>query len=118
MCAVALRSRKIPLSRLPGARKLPIPRFVEPCDPTLREQAPEGGAWRYEIKADGYRAQLRLDGGDIELYSRTGLDWTAQFSPIAAAARELNARSAIIDGEAVVYGANGVPDFQQLRREL
>src|SRR3954470_20173419 len=106
MCAVALRSRKIPLPRLPGARKLPILRFVEPCDPTLREQAPEGGAWRYEIKGDGYRAQLHLNGGDIRVYSRTGLDWTAQFSAIAAAAHDLNAGSAIIDGEAVVYGAN------------
>ncbi|WP_346659400.1 hypothetical protein [Bradyrhizobium sp. 141] len=26
--------------------------------------------------------------------------------------------SAIIDGEAVVYGRGGLPDFQQLRREL
>src|SRR4051794_2361001 len=118
MCAVALRSRKIPLSRLSGVRRVAIPRFIEPCDPTLRDQAPEGGAWRYEIKGDGYRAQLHLNGADIRVHSRTGLDWTAQFMPIAAAARELNAGSAIIDGEAVVYGANGVPDFQQLRREL
>src|SRR3954452_4782431 len=102
MCAVALRSRKIQLSRLPGARKLPILRFVEPCDPTLRERAPRGAEWRYEIKGDGYRAQLHLDGDAIKVYSRTGLDWTGQFSPIASAARDLDARSVIIDGEAVV----------------
>jgi hypothetical protein len=35
-----------------------------------------------------------------------------------SAAHKLNAKSAIIDGEAVVYGSGGPPDFQQLRREL
>src|SRR3954447_9140876 len=118
MCAVALRSRPISLSRVAGARKAAIPHFIEPCDPTLRERAPQGGEWRYEIKGDGYRAQLHLHDGAVKVYSRTGLDWTGQFSSIASAARELKARSAVIDGEAVVYGANGVPDFQQLRREL
>src|SRR4051794_4799808 len=106
MCAVALRSGKTPPSRVAGARKAAIPRFVEPCDPVLRERAPEGSQWRYEIKGDGYRAQLHLQDGEATVYSRTGLDWTQQFSSIAEAARELNAGSAVIDGEAVVYGLN------------
>src|SRR3954471_8279856 len=118
MCAVALRSPSRSVARVPGARKSAIPAYIEPCDPTLRERAPRGDEWRYEIKGDGYRAQLHLHVGAVKVYSRTGLEWTEQFSSIASAARELNARSAIIDGEAVVYGANGVPDFQQLRREL
>src|SRR3954469_7367047 len=118
MCAVALRSRRISPWRVAGARKSAIPRFIEPCDPTLREHAPDGAEWRYEIKGDGYRAQLHLENGEATVYSRTGLDWTAQFSSIAAAAGDLKADSAIIDGEAVVYGTGGVPDFQQLRREL
>src|SRR3954470_4455729 len=118
MCAVAFLSSSRSFSRVPGARKSAIPPYIEPCDPTLRERAPQGGAWRYEIKGDGYRAQLHLHDGATKVYSRIGLDWTTQFSSIASAARALNARSVIIDGEAVVYGANGVPDFQQLRREL
>src|SRR3954454_6679428 len=118
MCAVALRPRPISLSRVAGARKTAIPAFIEPCDPTLRERAPRGREWRYEIKGDGYRAQLHLRNGETKVYTRTGLDWTAQFSSIASAGRELNDDSAIIDCEAVVYGTGGVPDFQQLRREL
>src|SRR5947209_9843383 len=119
MCAVALRSsRRLSVSRLAGARKTGIPDYIEPCDPTLRERAPDGEVWRFEIKADGYRAQLHLRSGRTKVYSRTGLDWTRQFSSIAAAGLELNAGSAVIDGEAVVYGASGVPDFQRLRREL
>jgi bifunctional non-homologous end joining protein LigD len=73
----------------------------------------------YEIKADGYRAQLHLADGEVKVYSRAGHDWSEQFSSIAVSAdHHLKANSAIIDGEAVVYGAGGVPDFQQLRREL
>jgi bifunctional non-homologous end joining protein LigD len=45
--------------------------------------------------------------------------WTGQSnSPVAAAAKRLKTRHAIFDGEAVAYGATGLPDFQALRREL
>lgn len=118
MYAVALRQSRSGVSRVAGARKAAIAGYIEPCDPTLRENPPRGQGWVYEIKADGYRAQLHLEDGDVTVYSRTGLDWTEQFSSIAAAAHKLKAKSAIIDGEAVVYGSGGLPDFQQLRREL
>jgi bifunctional non-homologous end joining protein LigD len=118
MCAVALRQSRFGVSRVKGAFKTSIPGYIEPCDPTLRENPPRGGGWVYEIKADGYRAQLHLRDEDALVYSRTGLDWTEQFSSIAASANLLKANSAIIDGEAVVYGSGGLPDFQQLRREL
>src|SRR3954452_25099804 len=104
--------------RVRGARKAAIPGYIEPCDPTLRLHAPKGSDWHFEIKADGYRAQLHVRPGGITVYSRTGFDWTDQFSSIAAAAPELKADSVVIDGEAVVYGKTGVSDFQQLRREL
>ena len=96
MCAVALRSRPISLARLRGARKRPFPSFVEPCDPTLRDHAPVGEEWCFEIKADGYRAQLHLQKQEVTVYSRTGLDWTKQFSSIAHAAPELGASSAML----------------------
>jgi bifunctional non-homologous end joining protein LigD len=119
MCPVALRSsRAVSVSRVRGARKTAIPDYIEPCDPVLRDHAPTGDDWRFEIKADGYRAQLHVRPDGEKIYSRRGLDWTGQFSSIAAAAPELKADSAVIDGEAVVYGKTGVPDFQQLRREL
>src|SRR4051812_15320519 len=71
------------LPSLPGARKTELTGYIEPCDPTLRDQAPRGDDWVYEIKADGYRAQVHLSGGRVTVYSRRGLDWTRQFSAIA-----------------------------------
>ncbi|HKH00329.1 MAG TPA: DNA ligase D [Bradyrhizobium sp.] len=119
MSATGLRSRpKKPPAGLKGARKAEFPTFIEPCDPSLRQRAPAGDDWVYEIKADGYRAQVHVRDGNATAYSRTGLNWTGQFSVITEAAERLAVRQAVFDGEAVVYGATGVPDFQALRREL
>ncbi|MBV8577962.1 MAG: hypothetical protein JOZ58_23390 [Acetobacteraceae bacterium] len=102
MSAVTLRSRSSrALSRLYGVRKAGFPKFIEPCDPSLRNEPPQSAGWRWEIKADGYRAQLHLNRGEVTVFSRTGLDWTTQFSSIAMAARALDAKAAVIDGEAV-----------------
>jgi len=92
--------------------------FIEPCDPSSADKAPEGPQWIYEIKTDGYRAQVHIRNGKVTVYSRNGYDWTEQFSVIARAASALDVREAIIDGEATVIGTNGLPDFQALRREL
>src|SRR4029079_246969 len=105
-------------SRSIGASKAPIPGFIEPCDPTLHERAPTGGDWVYEIKTDGYRAQVHIRDGQVTVYSRSGYDWTDEFARIAKAASKLKVRDAIMDGEATVMGDTGVPDFQALRREL
>ena len=95
-----------------------MPGFIEPCDPTLQERAPVGGNWVYEIKTDGYRAQVHICDGEVTIYSRSGYDWTEQFAAIAKAAAKLKVRSAIIDGEVAVLGNTGLPDFQALCREL
>jgi bifunctional non-homologous end joining protein LigD len=50
-------------SVVPGARPAPIPGFLEPCHPTLREKAPSGERWVHEIKFDGYRIQAHLQAG-------------------------------------------------------
>jgi bifunctional non-homologous end joining protein LigD len=109
---VALRSsRAVSASRLRGARKAALPGYIELCDPALRQRAPKGDWW-FEIKADGYRAQLHIRPDGAQVFSRTGLDWTDQFSSIAAASHELKVTSAVIDGEAVIMGRAVCPTFR------
>src|SRR5438105_14295775 len=112
------RARTHGRSKSIGVPKAPMPGFIEPCDPTLHERAPTGSEWVYEIKTDGYRAQVHIRDGKVTIYSRSGYDWTEQFAPIAKAAAKLKVRQAIIDGEATVLGNTGLPDFQARRREL
>ena len=98
--------------------KAEFPGYIAPCDPTLRKEAPAGPDWIHEIKYDGYRLQLCIDGDDIALHSRKRLTWTSHFAPIVRAAKSIRARQAIIDGEVTVLGATGLPDFQALRRQI
>src|SRR5215218_39947 len=85
------------LARVKGATRTAQPGFVEFCDPTLRESAPPGSEWVYELKSDGYRAQARVEDGAVTVFSRRGFDWTKQFRAVAAALRDLK-HDAIIDG--------------------
>ena len=78
------------------------------------EATPEGPQWLYEIKYDGYRLALAVGSESARVFTRSGLDWTAKFPALAGAARGLKCRSALIDGEAVVFDKQGVSDFPGL----
>jgi len=93
-----------------------MPRFVEPQLAKLVERAPQATGWAHEVKFDGYRLQLRVEGGEAVLRTRTGLDWTAKFAAIAEAAAKLP--DCLIDGEAVALDRHGAPDFAALQAAL
>ena len=93
-----------------------MPDFIEPQLATLVERPPGGAGWVHEIKFDGYRMQLRIEGGRAKLRTRKGLDWTDRFAAIATAAAALP--DAIVDGEAVVLDEHGNPDFAALQQAL
>ncbi len=80
------------------------------------ERPPSGPGWVHEIKFDGYRMQLRVEGGKARLFTRKGLDWTAKFAAIARAAADLP--DAVLDGEVVALDHNGAPDFAALQAAL
>ena len=102
----------------PGARHAALPAFVAPCLATLSDKAPDSGNWVHEIKFDGYRIQARLDGGKVKLLTRKELDWTKKFPTIADAVAKLPVRSALIDGEVVVEGDDGISSFSLLQQDL
>jgi bifunctional non-homologous end joining protein LigD len=93
-------------------------KFIPPCHPTTSAKPPSGAGWLHEIKWDGYRVQAHLRDGKATIYTRRGHDWTVRFASIAAAMAKLKARSAILDGEAVVLDKAGKSDFQALRGDL
>ncbi|MGZ4870105.1 MAG: ATP-dependent DNA ligase [Halobacteriota archaeon] len=77
-----------------------------------------GGNWIHEIKHDGYRCQVLLEGGRARVLTRTGLDWSEHYPAIVNAAANLDCQSAIIDGEAIIQDENGVSDFEALGSAL
>jgi bifunctional non-homologous end joining protein LigD len=97
---------------------LPPPSWIEPCIPTLVAKPPKGDRWRHEVKWDGYRVCIVIDGGKAKVRTRRGHDWSDKFKPIAAAAAALPCHNAIIDGEAVVLDAKGRASFSVLQADL
>jgi bifunctional non-homologous end joining protein LigD len=105
-------------SALKGAKKVPFPGFVEPCLALLAAKPPEGDGWLHEIKLDGYRLIATIEDGRVRLFTRREQDWTRRFPGIAKALEALRAKSAILDGEAIVEDRNGVPSFSALQEAL
>ncbi|RUX97454.1 MULTISPECIES: ATP-dependent DNA ligase [unclassified Mesorhizobium] len=93
-------------------------KFIEPLMPTLVEKPPEGPGWIHEVKFDGYRSQMIIDETGTRIYTRRGLDWTAKYRDLAAAAKTLDVESAIIDGEIIVLNEAGLSDFGELRKAI
>ncbi|MGJ5132545.1 DNA ligase D [Bradyrhizobium oligotrophicum] len=93
-----------------------LPDFVPPELCTSVAQPPSGEGWAHEIKFDGYRVQIRVEGGEATLKTRKGLDWTAKFGAIAEEAAKLP--DAIIDGEIVALDKDGNPNFSALQAAI
>jgi len=103
---------------LPGAKRAPFPSFIEPMHPSQHSKPPVGARWQYEIKLDGWRGQLHLRRGAANLFSRNGNDLTASCTTIATAAADIPASDAVLDGEIVVPGRNGIPNFLELKSAM
>jgi bifunctional non-homologous end joining protein LigD len=94
------------------------PKWIKPQLTRLVEEAPAGAGGLHEIKFDGYRLHARIDGRDIKLFTRTGLDWSHRYRRTIEALRELKVKSAYIDGELCALNADGVPVFSRLQAAM
>jgi bifunctional non-homologous end joining protein LigD len=95
---------------------LAMPDFVAPQLCASVESPPTGENWCHEIKFDGYRVQLRVEGGEGVLKTRKGLDWSDKFPAIVKEGGGLD--DALIDGEIVAVDHNGLPDFSALQAAI
>jgi bifunctional non-homologous end joining protein LigD len=107
---------KTGVSLPPDAVKAVLPPALAPELATLVSSVPEDGSdWLYEIKFDGYRLMTRVDGKSIQCFTRNGHDWSAKLQPLVKALSQLGLKSGWLDGEIVVHGQDGVPDFGALQ---
>ena len=68
---------------------------------TIAPELPTGDPWSYEVKWDGYRAQLLNDGKQTRLISRNLKDLSKNYPDIIAAAPALSRQPIMVDGEIV-----------------
>jgi bifunctional non-homologous end joining protein LigD len=79
---------------------------------------PDDGNWAHEMKWDGMRALVGVDGGDVWITSRAGNDATARFPEVVAIRDALGATAALLDGEIVALDEHGVPSFERLQPRM
>ncbi len=99
-----------------GAIKGALPAGLAPQLATLSTGIPAFGRWVYEIKFDGYRLMARIEHDEVKLITRGGHDWAAKMPDLVKSIKKLRVRSAWLDGEIVVMGANGLPSFNGLQK--
>jgi bifunctional non-homologous end joining protein LigD len=100
-----------------GARQALLPVTVSPMLASLGGAPFSHPDWTFEPKLDGIRAIAIGDQGKVRLFSRNGLDITAQYPGVSAALASLPG-TYVIDGEIVALDANGNPSFQKLQERL
>ena len=110
------KSSKVKPSAKTATPKAAMPDFIPPQLCKLVDRPPTGEGWVHEIKFDGYRMQLRIEGGKATLRTRTGLDWSQRFPRLIEAAKGLP--DALIDGEVVALDLAGSPSFAGLQAAL
>jgi DNA ligase D-like protein (predicted ligase) len=88
--------------------------FLEPMLCRAVSELPQGPAWSYELKFDGYRGLGLRTERRSRLFSRNGRDFTERFPTVAHALEKLPDET-LIDGEIVAFDRNGRASFNQLQ---
>jgi bifunctional non-homologous end joining protein LigD len=77
--------------------------------------------WALEMKWDGVRALAYIERGQVRLMSRTERDITVTYpelSRLGAAPTPTPHKQLLLDGEIVVFGADGWPEFEALQPRM
>ncbi|MCW2600955.1 MAG: polymerase LigD, ligase domain protein [Frankiales bacterium] len=74
---------------------------------------PLGEEWAYEVKWDGVRALVAVEGGSVKATSRNGNDITGAYPELLT----LGGQTALLDGELVAL-VDGRPDFGALQPRM
>ncbi len=114
-----------------GGDQWMIHRMSPPEDPTRAEiptdltpmlavagPLPSEDGWCFEMKWDGMRALLRIEGGRVRLTSRRGADITDRFPELRALGEAMGTTEAILDGEIVALDEHGRPRFELLQGRI
>src|SRR3954469_2180517 len=81
---------------------------------TLIDAPFDDKGWIFEDKYDGFRMVATIEGGEVTLYSRNGKIISHNHIEVAKALEGIK-HDAVIDGELVAIGIDGLSHFQLLQ---
>jgi bifunctional non-homologous end joining protein LigD len=74
--------------------------------------------WALELKWDGVRALAYIEKGQVRLMSRSERDITVTYPELSRLGNASTHRQLLVDGEIVVFGADGWPEFEALQPRM
>jgi ATP-dependent DNA ligase len=83
----------------------------------LAQEIPDGEGWLYEPKWDGFRVIIFRDGDEVYLQSRDGKPLNRYFPELLPPLRAQLPARAVLDGEIVIAGTEGL-DFDALLQRI
>ncbi|HWH29615.1 MAG TPA: non-homologous end-joining DNA ligase [Mycobacteriales bacterium] len=95
----------------------PLPTGLRPMAACAGPLPPDDDRWSYEVKWDGVRVLVAVEGGRVRLTSRNGNDVTAAYPEVRGLGAVLGSRQALLDGEVVAL-RDGRPDFGLLQSRM
>jgi bifunctional non-homologous end joining protein LigD len=99
------------------SRTSTLPKRLQPMLATLTDAPFDDPGWVFEDKYDGFRMIAEIKNGKVALYSRNGKIISRSYIEVAKALEGVEA-DAVIDGELVAIGKDGVSHFQLLQNAL
>jgi bifunctional non-homologous end joining protein LigD len=96
----------------------PLPEGLRPMLAKPGELPRDDDAYGYEVKWDGVRALVAVEGGRARAHSRNGRDITAAYPELRELGRALGATEVLLDGELVAFDDTGRPSFERLQRRM
>jgi bifunctional non-homologous end joining protein LigD len=96
---------------VPGGDKRPLPDKLLPMHAEIGDAVFNSADWMWEPKLDGYRALALIDGEDVKLRSRRGLDLGKDFPKLLAELAKQAVNGMVLDGEIVAFDESGKPSF-------
>ncbi|WP_030513302.1 ATP-dependent DNA ligase [Nocardia sp. NRRL WC-3656] len=101
-----------------GSGGAEFPRGLSPMLATSGEVAKLGARnWVFETKWDGFRVITEIDDGNVVIRSRAGNIVTDRYPRIAELGRQLRGHRIVLDGEAVVFDAEGSSNLALLQAD-
>ncbi len=95
-----------------------LPDAIKPMLAVAGKLPADSEGWAFEIKWDGVRAILFVEGGRVRAQSRNDLDVTVSFPELADIGKFLGMTTCVLDGEIVALGDDGRPSFSRLQRRM